>query len=813
MAVGCSTERISRNQMTTAVAFTTSISLLLLIPVALAKDHTNGGSYLARGSSVSIEDGTKATTTTILASPNGAFACGFYRVATNAYTFSIWFRSSSAKTVAWTANRDAPVNGRGSRLAFRKDGALALLDYNGAAVWSTNTSATRASRVELLDSGDLVVVDPNGRRLWGSFDSPTDTLLPSQPMTRHTKLVSASARGLLSSGLYAFYFDNDNQLKLIYNGPEVSSVYWPDPFTTPLVNHRTTYNSSQYGVLEQTGRFAASDNFKFTASDLGDKVMRRLTLDYDGNLRLYSLNATTGGWSVSWMVFRGVCNIHGLCGKNSLCKYIPKLQCSCLRGFEVVDASDWSKGCRRKANLRATQDFSFRKVAGADFIGYDLLYWERVTIRNCKDLCLDNANCQAFGYRQGEGKCFTKVYLFNGKNFPNPHTDIYLKVPRGALSSSELASTVTHECKVHQKEANSTSLLFQDGSSNFKFGYFLSSALTLLFIEVILIIAGCWVVHKWEGRPEIIDEGYTIISSQFRIFSYRELQKATSCFQEELGSGRSGAVYKGVLDDARKVAVKKLNDVIQGEQEFRSEISVIGRIYHMNLVRIWGFCVEKTHKLLVSEFIENGSLAAVLFDHQSNSPVLQWGQRYNIALGVAKGLAYLHHECLEWIVHCDVKPENILLDRDFQPKIADFGLMKLQQRGSSAEMLSKVHGTRGYIAPEWALNLPINGKADVYSYGVVLLELVKGVRLSRWVAEGEEEVEMAGICSIEILKEKLAGEDQSWLLEFVDHRLDGEFNQSEATVMLKIAISCVQEDRSRRPSMSHVVETLLSLVE
>ncbi|KAE8795358.1 putative receptor protein kinase ZmPK1 [Hordeum vulgare] len=820
---------LEKNQMTTAMAmaaiksayaytFTTSISLLLLmILVAPANGRSHGGSYLARGTSVSVEDGTKAAaaTVTILASPNGAFACGFYRVATNAFTFSIWFTGSSGKTVAWTANRDAPVNGIGSRLAFRKDGALALLDYNGAAVWSTNTSATGASRVELLDSGDLVVVDADGRRLWGSFDSPTDTLLPSQPMTRHTKLVSASARGLLSSGLYTFYFDIDNQLKLIYNGPEVGSVYWPDPFINPLANHRTTYNSSQYGVLEQTGRFAASDNFKFAASDLGDRVIRRLTLDYDGNLRLYSLNATTVSWSVSWMVFRGVCNIHGLCGKNTLCRYIPKLQCSCLGGFEVVDASDWSKGCRRKANLRATQGFSFRKVAGADFIGYDLLYWERVTIQNCKHLCLDNANCQAFGYRQGEGKCFTKVYLFNGKNFPNPHTDIYLKVPKGMLlSSSELASDkVTHACHVHQKEANTSSLMFQDGSSNFKFGYFLTSALTLLFIEVVLITAGCWIVHKRDRRPEIIDEGYTIISSQFRIFSYRELQKATNCFQEELGTGGSGAVYKGVLDDERKVAVKKLNDVMQGEQEFRSEISVIGRIYHMNLVRIWGFCVEKTHRLLVSEFIENGSLATILFDHQSNSPVLQWSQRYNIALGVAKGLAYLHHECLEWIVHCDVKPENILLDRDFQPKIADFGLMKLQQRGSNAQMLSKVHGTRGYIAPEWALNLPINGKADVYSYGVVLLELVKGVRLSRWVVEGEEGVEMADICSIEILKEKLAGEDQSWLLEFVDHRLDGDFNHSEAIVMLKIAVSCVEEERSRRPSMSHVVETLLSLVE
>uniref|UniRef100_A0ACD5ZPG2 Uncharacterized protein n=1 Tax=Avena sativa TaxID=4498 RepID=A0ACD5ZPG2_AVESA len=783
----------------------------MLISLALAKDH--GSSYLARGSSVSIEDDT-STTITVLLSPNGAFACGFYRVATNAFTFSVWFTGSSGNTVAWTANRDVPVNGRGSRIAFRKDGVLALLDYNGTAVWSTNTTATRASRAQLLNTGNLVIVDPDGRSLWRSFDSPTDTLLPSQPMTRDTQLVSASARGLLYSGMYTLYFDSDNQLKLIYNGPEINSIYWPDPFYKGWENQRTTYNSSRYAVLEQTGHFVSSDKFEFEASDLGDRVMRRLTLDFDGNLRLYSLNATDGSWLVSWMALRRVCDIHGLCGKNSLCKYIPKLKCSCLQGFEMVDESNWSKGCRRKANIMATQSFSFISLTETDFYGYDLDYADSVSFRDCRRMCLSNADCQAFGYRRGEGQCYPKVYLFNGKTFPRPHNDIYLKVPKGVLSSSQLASSVKHACKVHEKEANVSPQMVKDnGSSRFNFGYFLSSALTLLFIEVILIIAGCWVVYKWERRPEITDEGYMIISSQFRIFSYKELQKATNCFQEELGSGGSGAVYKGVLDDERKVAVKKLNDVVQGEQEFRSELSVIGTIYHMNLVRIWGFCVERTHKLLVSEFIENGSLATVLFDYQSLSPVLQWGQRYNIALGVAKGLAYLHHECLEWIVHCDVKPENILLDKDFEPKIADFGLVKLLKRGSSAHVLSRVHGTRGYIAPEWALDLPITGKADVYSYGVVLLELVKGVRVSGWVVEGGEEVEMAVRCSTEILKEKLAGKDQSWLLEFVDYRLDGDFNYSEAIVMLEIAVSCLEEERSRRPGMGRVVETLLSLVE
>jgi serine/threonine protein kinase len=122
--------------------------------------------------------------------------------------------------------------------------------------------------------------------------------------------------------------------------------------------------------------------------------------------------------------------------------------------------------------------------------------------------------------------------------------------------------------------------------------------------------------------------------------------------------------------------------------------------------------------------------------NQSFFPLLQWRERFNIALGVAKGLAYLHHECLEWIVHCDIKPENILLNKDFEPKIADFGLVKLLSRGAGAQMLSRVHGTKGPKAPEWALNLPITGKADVYSYGVVLPELVKGIRVSSWVVEG-----------------------------------------------------------------------------
>ncbi|XP_066354475.1 putative receptor protein kinase ZmPK1 [Miscanthus floridulus] len=170
-----------------------------------------------------------------------------------------------------------------------------------------------------------------------------------------------------------------------------------------------------------------------------------------------------------------------------------------------------------------------------------------------------------------------------------------------------------------------------------------------------------------------------MVTDHFRNFTYKELREATKNFKDELGHGRYGSVYKGSWQEnnQRVVAVKKLGDVKQGEDEFQTEVSVIGRIYHMNLVRVRGVCSERKHRLLVVEYVDNESLAMFLFGNQG---LLQWDQRYKIAVGVAKGLAYLHHECSDWIVHCDLKPENILLDQDFEPKISDFGVAKLLQR-------------------------------------------------------------------------------------------------------------------------------------
>ena len=179
-------------------------------------------------------------------------------------------------------------------------------------------------------------------------------------------------------------------------------------------------------------------------------------------------------------------------------------------------------------------------------------------------------------------------------------------------------------------------------------------------------------------------------------------------------------VYKGVLSNNRVAAIKRLNEANQGEGEFLAKVSIIGRINHMNLIEMWGYCAEGKHRLLVYEYMEHGSLAKNL-----SAKTLNWEKRFKIAMGTAKGQAYLHEDCLEWILHCDIKPHNILLNSTYQPKVADFGLSKLQNRDVlKNSSFSKIRGTRGYMALEWVFNLLITFKVDVYSYGIVVLEMV-----------------------------------------------------------------------------------------
>ncbi|CAM0148630.1 unnamed protein product [Urochloa decumbens] len=379
---------------------------------------------LGAGSSLAVEDHARP----FLVSPDATFSCGFLEAGENAFSFSVWYTNAADKTAVWTANPGAPVNGRGSRISFRGDGGLALADGNGTAVWESMTSGEGLA-ISLLDSGNLVISDPftgGGRAVWQSFDWPTDTLVPSQPFTKETRLVA---------GYFNLHYDNDNVLRLLYDGPDTSSIYWPNPGYTVIGNGRTNNKSLGVAVLDDAGVFLSSDNLLAKSSDLGPGIKQWPTLDQDGNLRIYSLNESTGGWAVSWAAVQQPCSTQGLCGQNAICEYQPSLKCSCLPGYEMANPRDWRYGCKPMFSISscihaAPEQFKFVELQHTDFYGYDLGYNSSVSFEYCKKLCMEMCSCTAFSYRlTGTGVCYPKGSLFNGYTSPNFRGSIYIKVP------------------------------------------------------------------------------------------------------------------------------------------------------------------------------------------------------------------------------------------------------------------------------------------------------------------------------------------------------------------------------------------------
>ncbi|XP_022934890.1 putative receptor protein kinase ZmPK1 [Cucurbita moschata] len=739
---------------------------------------------LTQGGSIAVEDQTQ-----FLTSPDGTFSSGFYKVGNNSFCYSIWFAKSADKTVVWMANRDNPVNGHQSKLILKANGNLILTDADGSLTWSSNTITTEQVELRLLENGNLVLMNQNEGFIWQSFDSPTDTLLPQQQFLKNSTLVSMRNPGTYLSGFYFLKFNDDNVLNLIYNSPSLSSIYWPDPGRSVFENGRTRYNSSRVAILNDMGRFESTDNLNFNATDYGFGPKRRLTMDYDGVLRLYSLVESTGTWNISWLPMGQLdaCLVHGLCGEFGICSYNPLPTCTCPPGFTRNDASDWSKGCKPSFNLSCdSQNLDFMHLPRTDYYGYDLVGYTRgVSVETCRNSCLKNCQCLGFGYSmEGFGQCFPKGALRNGNLKPDSIILMHIKIPK----ENRVAEMKGGDLKCSVSELVPTTQVYAENKAKFRYmGLMIGFVGVVGFIEFIFIGFGWWNVFQKRVNEELVNMGYIVLAVGFKRFTYAEMNRATRNFEQVIGKGGFGTVYKGELDDGRAVAVKRLEGVLQGEAEFWAEVSIIGKINHKNLVKLWGFCAEKHHKMLVYEFVKNGSLDKLLFSDSSETLGLE--QRYDIAVGTAKGLSYLHEECLEWVLHCDVKPQNILLDEGLEARVADFGMSKLF--GEIKESgFSRVRGTRGYLAPEWMMDQKIDAKADVYSFGIVLLELVSGkcaskFHLVRWMMESIE---------------------QGKIEDVIDPRLAERQDRLKIETLVRVGLLCVKEDRNLRPAMSKVVE-------
>jgi predicted Ser/Thr protein kinase len=318
--------------------------------------------------------------------------------------------------------------------------------------------------------------------------------------------------------------------------------------------------------------------------------------------------------------------------------------------------------------------------------------------------------------------------------------------------------------------------------------------LTVLFLTIFTIRK-----RRAERRHEMEEEEeFGGLQGTPMRFTFKQLKVATEQFTHKLGEGGFGSVFKGQFGDER-IAVKRLDRTGQGKREFSAEVQTIGSIHHINLVRLIGFCAEKSHRLLVYEYMPKGSLDRwIYYQHENDAPPLDWSTRCKIVTHIAKGLSYLHEECTKRIAHLDVKPQNILLDDNFNAKLSDFGLCKLIDRDMS-QVVTRMRGTPGYLAPEW-LTSHITEKADVYSFGVVVMEIISG-RKNLDNSRSEESIHL-----ITLLEEKVK---TNQLVDLIDKNSSNmQAHKEDVVHMMKLAMWCLQIDCKRRPKMSEVVKVL-----
>ncbi|KAF8692956.1 hypothetical protein HU200_039318 [Digitaria exilis] len=340
------------------------------------------------------------------------------------------------------------------------------------------------------------------------------------------------------------------------------------------------------------------------------------------------------------------------------------------------------------------------------------------------------------------------------------------------------------------------------------------------------------------------DFGGLLNLENLRLFSYKEIRAATNNFDQrnKLGRGGFGTVYKGVWGDGSTFAAKVLSsESEQGVKEFLAEIESISQVKHANLVRLLGCCIQRKNRILIYEYLENNSLDHALQGSGNGGTCLTWSTRSDICVGTAKGLSYLHEEHEPNIVHRDIKASNVLLDRDYRPKIGDFGLAKLFP-DNVTHISTGVVGTCGYLAPEYFVHGQLTKKADVYSFGVLVLEIISGRRISQTIRSDSDmflvrEVKAlsflpttsclsvpANLSAILYLSRHFFFLSfirvQAWvlyqqgrLLDMVDARMEGCYPEEEVLRHIRVGLACTQATPSSRPTMSQVVAMLSRLHE
>ncbi|KAL5560359.1 hypothetical protein UlMin_036570 [Ulmus minor] len=708
-------------------------------------------------------------------SNSGQFAFGFYKQG-DGFAVGIWFQNIQQKTVIWTARRDDPPLAADATLFLTADGLTLQTQSQEIRITSTSQPVANAS---MLDSGNFVLYNSNLTIIWQSFDFPIDTLVSTQRLATHKKLVSGMSETNQSSGRFLLLMQGDGNLvqypaNVVLTGTYLAS--WASG--TNNIGDNASLILDSGGLLYLINSAGSNVwNIVKPPNQTGDEALYRLTLDVDGIFRLYSTCLLQNArWLILWNSTNNTCDPVGLCGLNSYCVLDgQEANCSCLSGFDFIDQSQRNLGCQRNLSIGGctAQNGGAVSVAEIDGLAWQNTSYSVISTINataCQEECLRDCNCEValFASQQCSKQQFPLRFAKQSTSWKT-----IIKVYNGSFSNGSFSST-----NATKKGRRMTIIIIG-------VAYITFASIILLFSVIILFRSrrSSFENISNESNEELMAEAISL-----RSFTYNKLHQATGGFIEPLGRGAFGTVFKGTIGQ-RAIAVKQLEKVVaEGEVEFQNEMRSIGRIHHRNLLHLLGYCHEGSSRLLVYDYMSNGSLTNFLFNSQEKP---KWDERVRIALGITRGILYLHEECESQIIHCDINPNNILIDENHSPKIADFGLAKLLMPDQT-KTFTGVRGTRGFVAPEWHKNFPITAKVDVFSFGIVLLVIIC-CRRSVDVNLPDREAILA-----------------DWVYECfkaneVKKLIPDEVDEQAFERMVQIGLWCIQEEPAVRPAMKKVV--------
>ncbi|CAL4925940.1 unnamed protein product [Urochloa decumbens] len=770
---------------------------------------------------------------TLVSSGSGKFVLGFFAPdpddASRTY-LGIWFNNIPVRTVVWVANRDNPVLGTpaDAALTILANGSLAIT-HNDDLVWATPPPPPANATAQLQDDGNLVL-RAGGVVAWQSFDHPTDTLLPGMKLgidfrtglDRH--MTSWLAATDPSPGDYTFRLDPRGSPELFlyrrstrvygsgpWNGFQFTGV--PNLKPNSLLAFRFVSGADEayyaYSVLP-------------TAAGAAD-VLTRFVVNSSGQIQRLVWIEMTRSWSLFWSYPLDECDGYRACGAYGVCSVEHNPICGCAPGFEPRFPNAWalrdgSGGCKRRTGLNCSGDgfatLPNMKLPESANATVDM----SLGLDECRRACRENCACRAYASANVSSPGLPGCFMWTGdlldmRQFGNGGQNLFVR-----LAAADLPLSTSSE-ETHSQTKRLAEIIVP------------SVAGLLLLLVGLYICAMKIKKRRKEATPlpsrnaqstpfqrrnqiaassEAQDDSLRNGQGQGNnkdcdvpSFDVEKIQAATDNFSihNKIGQGGFGPVYMGKLENGQDIAVKRLSRrSTQGLREFKNEVKLIAKLQHRNLVRLLGCCIDGCERMLVYEYMHNRSLNTFLFNEEKQS-MLSWEKRFNIINGIARGILYLHQDSVLRIIHRDLKASNILLDKDMNPKISDFGVARIFGTDQTAAYTKKVVGTYGYMSPEYAMDGVFSTKSDVFSFGVLVLEVVSGKK-NRGFYHTELDLNLLRYAW------RLWRDGES--LEFIDPSIADTSNAMEVLKCIQIGLLCVQEQPKRRPTMSAVTTMLTS---